>query len=178
MSTTEGRQNTFLGVSREQVQLRCVKNGCGNMIAAQVVRLLHGDPTYFRYSGLKKLHQALRSKILDHRAAPSQGSLPPTPTVVCFEPAPIYLHGRSAGKDERPLTHWLAPIVDKIYYDCDYDSSYRLSSAQQRELSSMLKIHSCRAIRRKQDDTAEPDDKLHKFFCKPEVVQCLNRDLQ
>ncbi|OTA64271.1 hypothetical protein K449DRAFT_27146 [Hypoxylon sp. EC38] len=147
------------------------------MTAAQIVRLLHRDPTYFRYSALKKLHQALRRKILDHRAAPSQGSLPPKPTVVYFEPAPTYLHGRSAGKDERELMSWLIPIADKFYYDCDHDSSYRLSAAQQRELKSELKIHSRRALRYKQDDPAEQDGKPEKFHCVPEVVQCLDRNL-
>ncbi|KAI0837176.1 hypothetical protein F5Y06DRAFT_304878 [Hypoxylon sp. FL0890] len=146
------------------------------MTAGLTVRLLHGDPTFVRYSGVKKLHQALRSKILDYRATPSSGLPPPKPTVVYFEPAPTYLYGRSAGKLDQAERRWFAPLQDYITYNHDYDETYRLNTAQRRILNSKLEIYS-RRIHENEEMLDKLGHNVPEFSCKPEVMQRLDREL-
>ncbi|KAI1762108.1 hypothetical protein GGR53DRAFT_468610 [Hypoxylon sp. FL1150] len=70
------------------------------MAAAQMLDIIPFVPTTYKYSGYRKLHQELRRRILDYRAAPRNSMPPPKPMFLGFEPAPTFLLASSAAKHD------------------------------------------------------------------------------
>lgn len=120
------------------------------MAAARAVQIIPHSPIAFTYSRCRRLHQELRQKILDYRAAPRNSLPPPKPTFLAVEPAPTFLLGSSAAKYDPSET--TGSLAERFWYGIwdrrgdfyDKKNPYRLGTAQSVVLRTPLDIYSLR----------------------------------
>ncbi|KAI1774809.1 hypothetical protein F4818DRAFT_73922 [Hypoxylon cercidicola] len=156
------------------------------MAASRAVFIFPFNPTWVTYSGCKRLHQGLRRKILEYRAAPWDSLPPPKPTFLAIEPAPTFLLGSSAAKyDPKDEKGWLASLAERFSLQSlartgdffDKDNTYRLSNTQSSILTQELDIYSLRTWEHREAADENPKREATMFTCHAEVAKRLDRDL-
>ncbi|KAI4859918.1 hypothetical protein F4820DRAFT_466220 [Hypoxylon rubiginosum] len=137
------------------------------MAAARAVQIIPHSPIAFTYSRCRRLHQELRQKILDYRAAPRNSLPPPKPTFLAVEPAPTFLLGSSAAKYDPSET--TGSLAERFWYGIwdrrgdfyDKKNPYRLGTAH--------------TWKQRRGDDLKRDATV--FTCNAEVAKRLDGDL-